>query len=116
MLTYEQKLAVIDQVKNGTYKRFGSYLSDNPTMMDVIPFLQLKNIKKWLHNKRYCKKLVRNLSRYLPKHIYYEFMAKVFVRPLLPRLNYSELARKLVVVQPLPDGAIPIYDKQLEGN
>jgi hypothetical protein len=114
MLTNEQKSVLIEQMKSDRkFSICGSNLPIQPTFYDLIKFLKLKNPKKWIHNKRYRKKLVRNLSRYLPKHIYYEYMAKIFVRPLLPRLNYSELARKLVVIEPLPEGALPLYDKTI---
>jgi len=115
MLTAEQRSVIIERASSGKMFSFlGSNLPDQPTFYDLIKFLKLKNKKKWLHNKRYAKKLARNLSRYLPLNIYHEYMAKVFVRPLLPRLNYSELARKLVVVEPLPSGALPLYDKNVE--
>ena len=115
MLTAEQRSVIIERASSGKMFSFlGSNLPDQPTFYDLIKFLKLKNKKKWLHNKRYFKKLVKNFSRYVPKHIYHEFMLKVFARPLWPRINYSDIASKIVKIEPMPEGALqylPEYDK-----
>lgn len=40
-------------------------------------------------------------------------LANAIIQPLRTRLGYSDLARKAISIQPLPQGALPIYDSDV---
>lgn len=42
-------------------------------------------------------------------------LAQAMIQPLRQRLNYAAIARQLVPVQQMPEGAVPIYFKDEEG-
>lgn len=39
-----------------------------------------------------------------------QILAQSMMSPIRSRLNYSSLARQVFTVQPLPEGAIPVFD------
>lgn len=81
-------------------------LSEDPSLEETYKFSKI-----CLRKKRMKKKFLKKLYRYLPQNIYREYLTKAMVKLMLrPRINYSELAGKLVVVEPLPQGALPKYE------
>lgn len=57
--------------------------------------------------KRFAKKVRKNPLRYLNSHGLRKF-AEVMVAPMLVSFNYHEIGRKLLMVDDLPQGAIPV--------
>lgn len=45
-----------------------------------------------------------------------EALAQVMANPIRTSLDYQGIARKLFVVDPLPQGALPIYDKDVDAR
>ena len=89
-------------------------LPNNPTKADLYKFSKIK-----LKKKRAKRKFEKYWYRYVSDKIYAEFMAKVVVAPIARPINYQEIGRKLIHVEPLPDGAfahIKFSDKPTEGN
>ena len=41
---------------------------------------------------------------------YREHMIKIFTGPIGNRIDYASIGRKAFFVEPLPEGALPIYD------
>ena len=75
-------------------------LSNNPTKDDLRKFSRIK-----LKKKRAKRKFEKYWYRYISDEIYAEFMAKVVVAPLRRPMNYQEIGRQLIAVEPLPEGA-----------
>jgi hypothetical protein len=86
-------------------------LPEHPTPDDLLKFSNIRRKKKWKNNNRYRRKFYHNWQKYVPDSIYREFMAKVIMMPLRRRINYSEIARRLVTIEPLPPGALAYADE-----
>jgi hypothetical protein len=77
------------------------YLFEPAELDDVRSGLARVNSRgkiKWLPIKKIKPISLRN-----------RVSARLFAKPLLRRINYSEIAKNLIVVQPMPDGANLIY-------
>ena len=112
-MTDDQRLIILNSVIKS--KRLVAFwkLSEDPVVDDLMSFSNLRHKKKWMHNNRYHKKFRKHWFRYVPKFIRDEFEMKTMRALIGKRLNCVDLANKLVVVQPLPAGAIPIYDNKI---
>lgn len=53
------------------------------------------------------------LSGYLASKAGQQKLAQSMIAPLRRRLDYQGIARKVFAVQPLPQGAAPVYDRDL---
>ena len=73
-------------------------LSKIPTKSDLCKFSKIR-----LRKKRSRKNFDKYWYRYVSSEIYSEFMAKVFVAPILRPLNYNDIGKKLFFVEPLPE-------------
>lgn len=70
----------------------------------------LKNKKKWAKNHKLRSKLMRHPHRYLTESAK-ALVTEVAMISCIPRINYDEFARRAFRVEPLPEGALPIYEK-----
>jgi len=82
-------------------------LPDQPTKDDLLRFSKIR-----LRKKRSKKKFNKYWYRYIPDSIYAEFMAKTLVRPIINPINYAEIGKKLLHVEPLgpPAGLVHYMD------
>ena len=92
-----------DNLKSLTFNFSSNLIST--AIDDLFQYSWLKNKKRWKNNKRLHKKFRKEIVKYVPKDIawLYTFL---LVAALRPRINYSEIAAKLMVVEPLPTGAL----------
>lgn len=54
------------------------------------------------------------LSRYLSSSIGRQKLAAAMANPIRRNLDYQGIARRAIVVDPLPQGALPIYDRDVD--
>jgi hypothetical protein len=106
-----------EQAKNLLIKKSRSkiHITEKTTVDDLLQYSWLKNKKRWKNNRRLNKKYHKYWRRYLPEHITNLVLAFVMTTPLRRRTNYSEMAKKLIVVEPLPADAVSNYATYLRG-
>ena len=98
-----------DEFKSGMQPKLQiGRLPENPGRKDLQKFCKIR-----LRKKRAKRKFEKYWYRYVPESIYAEYMAKVFVKPLLNPINYSDIGRKLFMVEELPQGAYARYQKDV---
>jgi len=78
-----------------------------PTRQDLYKYSKIR-----LRKKRLIKKFNSNWAKYVSDDIFVEFMAKVFSAILYRKMDYQEIGRQLFSVEPLPEGAFAVYDKE----
>jgi hypothetical protein len=86
-------------------------ITENTKIEDLIQFSWLKNKRRWKYNRRLHKKFCKHWMRYVPQKIFNLYLAHHIAGPLRRRIDYSSMARRMFSVQPLPTGALPIYDR-----
>lgn len=59
--------------------------------------------------EKYTKDYI--ISKYLSTHFGRSTLAQSMVQPLRTRLDYQGIARKAFAIQQLPQGALPVYDR-----
>jgi len=94
MLDEYEKMLIIKNLKQRR-------LPKNPTLNDLLMFSWLKNKKKWKRNKRLYKRFQKNWKRYVSESVRHQYLASIMCMPLRRRVDYSEIARKVVSVAPL---------------
>jgi hypothetical protein len=100
-----------EQEKNLLIKRSRLQISitEKTTIDDLLQYSWLKNKKRWKNNRRLNKKYHKYWTRYIPTHIASLFFSFMAMTPLRRRINYNEMAKKAIVVEPLPPGAVSDY-------
>jgi len=105
----EQEMLIANAI-NKDEKKLSDFqigrLPNTPTKDDIRKFSKIR-----LRKKRAKKKFDKYWYRYVSDEIYAEFMAKVVVAPIARPINYQEIGRKLISVEPLPKGAYAHIDK-----
>ena len=81
-------------------------LPNNPTKDDLRKFSKIR-----LKKKRAKKKFDKYWYRYISDEIYAEFMGKVMMPLMATPMNYQEIVRELISIEPLPDGGYAHLDK-----
>ena len=79
----------------------GRYQVEKPTLDDVrAGFARIthRGVTKWIPSRKLKKSLKRMI------------LAQAMAMPIRRRLDYAGIARKIFVVEPLPQGVIPDYD------
>jgi hypothetical protein len=81
-------------------------LPETPTKTDLYKYSRIK-----LRKKRSIKKFNKYWIRYISNDVYVEYMAKIMCAPIRRSLNYSEIGRKLIIIDELPQDAYANYQK-----
>ena len=93
----DQREMLIAEAMNNPKK---GILPLSPSFKDLKRFSKIR-----LKKRRSQKKFRKQWYRYVSEAILNEYFSKVMTAPLRIPLNYSELGRKLLMVEELPQGA-----------
>jgi hypothetical protein len=97
-------LLLSKQLESGKLALDGLKITTN----DILQRSWLKNKKRWRNNNRLRKKFVQRWTHYVSYKVYAEIMGILLTAALRHRLNYDEMGRMAVKVEPLPKGALLI--------
>jgi hypothetical protein len=67
--------------------------------------------KKRIENGRNVANQTSILHQLLSSSTGRSHLAQSMAQPLMRRMNYESIARQALIVEPLPEGALPIYDR-----
>lgn len=75
-----------------------------------------ENLATVMADRRYFgrrpKRVRKKLAKVFLRKAIYRHVGMVMADLIRPRVNYTEVARRIFVVEKLPDGALPVYDRE----
>jgi hypothetical protein len=88
-------------------------ISDRPS--NLVPSMTINDLKRFsrinLKKKKNLRKFLKSPARYIKEKIWREYLAKIMALPLMRSLNYSEIGRKLIMIDELPQDAYARYQE-----